>query len=87
MNVVAEIVIFGPWANGIPPAERVARLRSLRALALVCCAGNPEFTDALAAAETDADALGRAYRLLDYLPAPNKRKLLASYGLLTGGRS
>jgi hypothetical protein len=81
----AGSVAFGPWDVGIGPAERLARLRSLRALAVVYCAGNPEFSDALAAAETDPDALGRAHRLLDYLPAPNKRKLLAAYARLAPG--
>lgn len=79
MNAAAD---FGPWADGVTPAERMARLRSMRALAHVYCPGNPEFTDALAAAESDPDALGRARRLLDYLPAPGLKKMLAAYGRL-----
>lgn len=81
MNAAGD---FGPWANGISLAERVARLRSMRALAHVYCPGNPEFTDALAAAEDNPDALGRARRLLEYLPAPGLKKMLAAYGRLSG---
>jgi len=75
---------FGPFAPDIEADERRARLRAMRALALVYSRQNL----ALAAAEHDPDALGRAFRLLDYLPALSRRKMLATYATLArpGGR-
>jgi hypothetical protein len=70
---------FGPWVAELEPAERLARLRALRALAGVFCHRFPKFAEALRAAETDKAALAEALRLLDTLPAINRRRLLASY--------
>jgi hypothetical protein len=71
---------FGPWSVAISDHERVARLRSLRALANVFCHSRPEFIQALADAEAgDRDALARALRMVDQLPTIGRRRLLASY--------
>jgi hypothetical protein len=72
--------MFGAWNPQISPAERLARLRALRALAHVFAHRHPDFATALLAAERgDDDALRRAQELLDRLPALNRRRLLASY--------
>jgi hypothetical protein len=74
------IQAFGPWAVGLEAGERLARTRAMRALAGVFCHHHRKFVDALRAAETDPAALADALRLLDELPALNRRRLLASYG-------
>jgi hypothetical protein len=74
---------FGPWHPDIDAPERLARLRSMRALAGVFCHHHPQFAEALRAAETDQAELERALQLLDELPALNRRRLLASYGAMT----
>jgi hypothetical protein len=76
---------FGPWAVGIDPAERLARLRSLRALALVHCRLETNFINTLWRAETDDTALPAAFDQLQRLPALRRRHLLASYCTLIGG--
>jgi hypothetical protein len=77
---------FGPWARDIDPAERLARLRSMRALALVHCRHEIDFLKSLQRAETDATALPVALEQLDRLPALRRRHLLATYAQLIGGR-
>jgi hypothetical protein len=76
-------VSFGPWARGISPAERLARLRAIRALAMLLC-GGPEHPLCLEllAAERDEAALPRALALLDDLAPLPRRRLLASYAAL-----
>lgn len=68
---------FGPWADSISETERAARLRALRALALVFRA--PELAQALAAAERDPALLQQALTALDRVPALPRRRLLATY--------
>jgi hypothetical protein len=76
---------FGPWAAGIDEAERLARLRSLRALGLVHCRYETDFLKSLQRAETDTTALPIAFDELQRLPALRRRHLLASYCALIGG--
>jgi hypothetical protein len=76
-------VTFGPFATDLDPAERLARIRSMRALASVFAHRHQSFVDTLRAAEVDPAAFGEACRLLDTLPALNRRRLLASYADLT----
>jgi hypothetical protein len=61
---------FGPWSFGISPMERLARLRALRALAMLICGGpaHPLYVELLAA-ELDVAALPRALDQLGRLPA------------------
>jgi hypothetical protein len=72
--------VFGPWSRNISDSERVARLRSMRALALVFARSRPDFAAALLAAEKgDERALDRALKLLDTLPAIGRRQMLCTY--------
>jgi len=75
---------FGPWARDIDPAERLARLRSMRALALVHCRHETDFLKSLRRAETDATALPAALEYLNRLPALRRRHLLSTYLQLGG---
>ncbi len=76
---------FGPWTPNLNHAERVARLRAMRALALLLCRPHSNFIKTLQQAETDPGALPAALDLLDHLPALRRRHLLAAYGQLIGG--
>jgi hypothetical protein len=71
-------VTFGPWVTELDPAERIARIRAIRALAGVFCHRFPSSGEALLRAEAEPAALEEALRLLDELPALNRRRLLAS---------
>jgi hypothetical protein len=72
---------FGPFVDGLDVVERTARLRALRALALVTC--RPHHVALLAAlrlAESgDEGALVEAGARIEELPALPKRRLLALY--------
>ena len=74
---------FGPWEADIDPAERLARLRSLRMAARLLCGPR---ADALVAclklAETDRDAMDAAAVELSRLPTLPMRHLLSAYGAL-----
>jgi hypothetical protein len=72
-------VDWGPFVSNLEPAERLARLRSLRALAGVFCHRHPELAVALRAAERDLAALEAAALALEQVPTVNRRRLLASY--------
>jgi len=75
---------WGPFATDLDPAERLARLRSLRALARVLVGpGGQTLADLLHRAETDDAALSEAMAALEALPALPLRKLLSSYAGLT----
>lgn len=74
---------WGPWDPKIDPAERLARLRAMRAIVL-CGFGplNPMFKALFLAesgARTDLDA---ALLELDRMPALDRRKVLSVYGRL-----
>lgn len=73
---------FGPWAEGIDRAERAARFRSLRALALLLTGSRSALVAELRAAETDPAAAERALVTLEALPSLTMRRLLSSYAAL-----
>ncbi len=70
---------FGPWAPGLDPAERLARLRALRAFSQCFAGAKHPFTRALAAAEADAsgEADRRAWAELVAIPSRNRRNILS----------
>ena len=71
---------LGPWALGPDPGERLARLRSLPALARVLAGPRAvDLVERLQQAETDPAALVPAADALDRLAALDMRKLLAPY--------
>ena len=75
--------MFGPWAQDLPAAERAARTRSLLALALVFTRSQAALIEALTrASRGDREALDRALKLLDQVPALPRRRLLATYNHL-----
>jgi hypothetical protein len=78
---------FGPWVEGLDPAERLARLRSLRAL--VQAFAGPDHPLALALARAEADpsdeAAMAAWEALMTLPTIRRRRILASMATLTRG--
>lgn len=75
---------FGPWTSPIEPAERIARLRSLRAIAMTVArpyAG--DLIRALQRSESDPAALPEALALFDQLPSLARRRILCSYAALS----
>lgn len=78
----ASAALFGPWLPGLGEPERLARWRSLRALAMVYCGATHPLTVALRAAERDPAAAAQALRCLDALPALRRRRVLATYAAL-----
>lgn len=75
---------FGPFAEGIDRAERVARLRALRAIALTFARrwppAGPLLIETLARAEHDDAVLPLALELLEQLPTIPRRRIEATYG-------
>lgn len=75
---------WGPFANGLEPGERVARLRSLRAIAqLLLGPRGVELRAHLCRAETDDAALPYAVDALNRLASRDRRGVLASYAALS----
>jgi hypothetical protein len=74
---------FGPWAPDIDRMERIARPRSLRAIAVGFARRNHDLHAALKRAETLAPAdLAEAYAAIEAAPSVARRKLLASFAEL-----
>jgi hypothetical protein len=73
---------LGFLLSGCSSAEQAARLRALRALALVYLGPAHPATIALAAAIADPSTEEEALAQIDALPALRRRRLLASYGAL-----
>jgi hypothetical protein len=75
---------IGPWVPDLPPDERLARYRSLRALIQIFCGSHHPLVMALARAESDpTDAAARAaWALLMEMPARPRRHVLASFATL-----
>jgi hypothetical protein len=71
---------FGPWVADLDPAERLARMRSLRALVQVFCGPKHPLVEALARAEVDPGdhAALEAWEVLERMPARSRRHVLAS---------
>ena len=74
---------FGPWADDIDRAERLARLRSLRAIVRLATGPRGEaLADELHRAERDASRLPFALAALDRLASLDRRQVLGSYAAL-----
>ncbi|GMA78132.1 hypothetical protein [Methylorubrum aminovorans] len=74
---------FGPWSDRIDAAERVARLRSLRAIVrLTTGPRGKRLGDLLYRAEKDAAALVPALAALNRLATLDRRSVLASFAAL-----
>ncbi|GAA0256204.1 hypothetical protein LNAOJCKE_5443 [Methylorubrum aminovorans] len=86
LDPVAEIPTadrFGPWSDRIDAAERVARLRSLRAIVrLTTGPRGKRLGDLLYRAEKDAAALVPALAALNRLATLDRRSVLASFAAL-----
>jgi hypothetical protein len=77
---------FGPFVDGLDPAERARQFRSLSVLAAAYTGSGSELVRALKDAEKDYAAAPRALELLDRMPALTKRKMLSIFGAVTWGR-
>ncbi|WP_342148160.1 hypothetical protein [Methylorubrum sp. SB2] len=74
---------FGPWSDHIDAAERLARLRSLRAIVRLTTGPRGEaLADELHRAERDASRLPFALAALDSLAPLDRRQVLSSYAAL-----
>lgn len=75
---------FGPWAADLDPAERLARLRSLRALVQLLAGARHPLVEALARAEADPrdHAALEAWEALMTIPALRRRRILGSLAQL-----
>lgn len=73
---------FGPWADGIDPAERLARTRCMRVLAMVFARPHADLIATLRDAEHNPAALSTALDLLDALPALPRRRIIATFAAL-----
>ena len=72
---------WGPWAVGITPMERLARLRSLRTIA-VCMFGVfcPVVKPLMLAESLEEADVTAALAALNALPSRDRRKITSSYG-------
>lgn len=71
---------IGPWAEGCSPAEKLARLRSLRTIAMCMFGATTPIAKPLFLAESlDPTEMADALAALNAMPALDRRKLLASY--------
>jgi hypothetical protein len=73
---------WGPWSGAISHAERVARLRSLRAIFVCVSPRNPIITPLRLAESGEQQDLDAARIELDRMPALDQRNILALYGKL-----
>lgn len=74
---------FGPWRLNLDHAERLARLRSMRAIARLTLGPRGEtFAETLRQAEADPEQLEPALRQLNALAALDRRTVLASFAAL-----
>ncbi|MCC0808058.1 hypothetical protein FPV16_17885 [Methylobacterium sp. W2] len=75
---------WGPFAPGLPEAERRAQLRALRALSKVYAGPRAAaLCQLLAQAETDTAALEPASRALHHLEPLDWRRILSSFANLS----
>ncbi|MGD9925656.1 MAG: hypothetical protein AB7O60_03265 [Variibacter sp.] len=74
---------FGPFRTDISPAERLARLRSTRAIVLLIAPASPAVDD-LRAAETDLRMLDSARASFDAIPSLQRRRILSAMARLHG---
>jgi hypothetical protein len=81
--MAAPVDSWGPWAATINAAERVARLRALRAFVQAFYGTNHPLNKALYFAESGEPAdLDAASLELERLPARDRRKILSTYAAL-----
>ncbi|WP_267360978.1 MULTISPECIES: hypothetical protein [unclassified Methylobacterium] len=83
--MIAFLDQWGPFAPDLRPAERVERLRALRAITrLLLGPAGEGLTKLLALSEIDPDpsTLRCAVDLINAMPSLDRRKILASYGAL-----
>lgn len=74
---------FGPWSDRIDAAERLARLRSLRAIVRFSTGPRGDrLAGLLHRAEQDAAALEPALAALNALASLDRRSVLASFAAL-----
>jgi hypothetical protein len=74
---------FGPWTAGLSDAERIARCRALRALAVVLTGRRgDQLVAALRTAEADPARLPGALAALESLSALDRRRLLSAYAVV-----
>lgn len=79
--------MWGPWSENVTDAERLARLRTLRALAGVFAPKQKHFITALRMAETDTSWLATARAELDRVPPLFRRRMLANFMQMDRDRS
>lgn len=77
--VSSESSQFGPWIDALSDRERIARLRSLRAIALIFARKKPSLVSALRRAETDFSALREARQIFESLPTLQRRRIMSIY--------
>ena len=76
-----EVDRWGPFAPGITPVERVARLRALQAIVRILLGQRGrDLALLLREAEGDAALLEPAVLMIDRLASLDRRHVLASYG-------
>lgn len=81
--MIAPADEFGPWARDLDPAERLARLRSLRAIVRLSCGPRGEtLGDELQRAERDPLALPAAADALRRLAPLDRRHVLSAFAAL-----
>lgn len=81
--MIAAADRFGPFADGLDPAERLARLQAMRAIVhLTTGPRGDALAHELRLAERDPDRLPAAVAALDALAALDRRHVLASFARL-----
>lgn len=71
---------FGPFASGLGPVERTARLRAMRTCVQLHLGDRGQVVArALHLAETDPDCAGLAIGALERLPSLDRRRVLSAY--------
>jgi hypothetical protein len=74
---------YGPFCEGLERGEQLARLRSLRAIAMGVAHWNVDLHDALKRAESLAPGdLAEAYAAIEAAPAITRRKILSCFSEL-----
>ena len=76
---------IGSWVPDLDPAERLARIRGLRALVQIFGGLGHPLGEALAKAEVDPsdEAALAAWEALMTMPSLKRRRILASFATLT----
>lgn len=69
----------GPWIDGVPDVERRCQLRCLAGLAATLCHDSATLVYWLRRAEDEPVASEEAWRLMEALPALDRRRVLATF--------